>query len=429
MKSKKLGLASAVFVVALLAGEALVRWSSTPAFSFESARESARQVVARMRGGEWAPGDSASATDGEPAPLPDDYPEHLLHAYVGFDTGGSDDLCAAELALFAEPEAAERIDVLVLGGSVAAGFGKDCNRQLKRGLEDAPQWRGREVRVFNAGRGGFRQPQLLHLFEYLYAIGYRPDIVIEIDGFNEVALGLANARAGVHPVMPSISHWTHLASDAPLGPRALDAIAAVRNEQHAAQRVFERAETLGLFHSVVGARIVQARLDASYARFAAASEAFAASREVQGQRSYLVGPAFAGGDAAALDAAVEIWFQSSVALSAVCKEFGARYLQVLQPTLHDAGSKPLTENERKKGAEPLVWAEGARLGYPKLRARGAELAQHGVEFLDLSQAFAAVTDELYYDVCHFAPAGNRMLAVPILAALEALPPPPPRPAR
>lgn len=379
-----------------------------------------------MRGGQWDPGldetDDAAATT-QPAPEEEDDPEYRLHAYYGFDYGGADDINGREAAAFDTPNAGKRIDILILGGSVAAGFAKDAHRLLEQELSAFPEWGGRKVKVQNAARGGFRQPQLLHLLEYLLAVGYEPDIVIEIDGFNEVALGLQNARAGVHPVMPSVSHWRHLASTETLGSRAIDAIATVRNEQNGAQRLFERADGFGLFHSAIATRIVQTKLEQSYARYAAAASAYEQDRANPNQRSYLIGPPFDRADDNALEISARLWFEGSFQMDAICRAWGIRYVHFLQPTLHDEGSKPTTQTERTKGAEPQEWATGAKLGYPKLRARGAELVARGVEFHDLSRAFADVSEDLYYDVCHFAPVGNRMLAEPVIEVLKQRVPP------
>jgi hypothetical protein len=418
---KKLGLALGAFAATLVIGELAVRWTSTPPFDSARAREDALAVVTRMRAGAWGPQDE----EAESAPADED-PEYLLHAYFGFDVGGSDATVTHDAETFAKPAAAQRIDVLLLGGSVAAGFAKDARRDLEQKLEALAPWSaGRPVRVLGAARGGFRQPQQLHLLEYLLSLGYRPDIVVELDGFNEVALGLQNARAGVHPIMPSVSHWTHLANTAPLGPLALDAIAWMRNARNDAERLFHRADRAGYFHSAIAARFVQARLDESYARYAEAAQLYDEQRR-SGARSYCIGPEFDVSDESAVEISARLWFESSLSMDAICRLWGIRYLHFLQPTLHDEGSKPTTELELSKGAEPKEWALGARLGYPRLRARGAELVARGVEFADLSRTFADVKTDLYYDICHFAPAGNRMLVDRVVEVLTAHPAPPPR---
>ncbi|HVS18027.1 MAG TPA: hypothetical protein VMT18_05460 [Planctomycetota bacterium] len=95
---------------------------------------------------------------------------------------------------------------------------------------------------------------------------------------------------------------------------------------------------------------------------------------------------------------------------------------MLQPTLHDEGSKPLTEEERSSGTlvEPMRLA--VRDGYPLLRERGARLAADGERFVDASLIFADFAPTLYYDACHFRSPGTEMLArTAAQALLAALP--------
>jgi len=89
---------------------------------------------------------------------------------------------------------------------------------------------------------------------------------------------------------------------------------------------------------------------------------------------------------------------------------GILYLQVLQPTLHDAGSKPLTRAELESGSANERWIAGATLGYPFLKQLGAELPAHGVNWLDATGLFAGVREPIYVDVCHYNERGGRMLA-------------------
>ena len=107
------------------------------------------------------------------------------------------------------------------------------------------------------------------------------------------------------------------------------------------------------------------------------------------------------------------WSRASRALRALCDANGTTYLHVLQPTLLDFGSKPLTEEEEGHAVpseDTRAAAEGVRLGYPLLRAEGARLAAGGFPFVDASMAFEGVEETLYYDFCHFGNAGNELLA-------------------
>jgi hypothetical protein len=207
-------------------------------------------------------------------------------------------------------------------------------------------------------------------------------------------------------------------------------IAAIRREQKRSIELFEDTDSLGLFHSAIAARIVQGMLDGCYERYSVADRDYQILLESPTARTYCIGPVFESADESAIELSARVWAQSSLDMHAICRRRGVRYLHVLQPTLHDEGSKPVTDEERAKGAEPADWALGAKLGYPKLRAHAAELAAAGVEFLDASRAFAEVTTSLYYDVCHFAPEGNRKLAELVLEVIRREPPenpPPPAP--
>ena len=124
-----------------------------------------------------------------------------------------------------------------------------------------------------------------------------------------------------------------------------------------------------------------------------------------------------------LELTVRCWRETTQDLEAVCRRRGIAYLHVLQPTLHDLGSKPITDAERKDGKAIAEWRAAVRQGYPLLRAEGAALAERGFPFCDASMIFAEVEDTLYYDACHFNRAGNELLAQAIAAAfLRSLPP-------
>ena len=92
---------------------------------------------------------------------------------------------------------------------------------------------------------------------------------------------------------------------------------------------------------------------------------------------------------------------------------------MLQPTLHDPGSKPLTEEEKEFDAIEGVWKQAVLRGYPLLRERGAALAEHGIDFYDASFVFRDVEETLYFDRCHFEPPGMILLVDSITERLLA----------
>lgn len=102
---------------------------------------------------------------------------------------------------------ASTINVLFLGGSVA----EQCVTELTRGLSSLSHiFQNRQVIVVSAAIGGYKQPQQLYVLSYLALMGAEFDIVINLDGFNEVYVaGRDNRLYGSNPFYPV--YWKALA--------------------------------------------------------------------------------------------------------------------------------------------------------------------------------------------------------------------------
>jgi hypothetical protein len=95
----------------------------------------------------------------------------------------------------------------------------------------------------------------------------------------------------------------------------------------------------------------------------------------------------------------------------------------LQPNQYDEGSKPLSSQEKLEFFRvDHPYRQGARKGYPELRATGQLLTQEGVAFHDLSGIFREDPETAYRDdCCHLSPHGSRILGEAILEKLAATP--------
>jgi hypothetical protein len=70
-------------------------------------------------------------------------------------------------------------------------------------LERLDRFRGKEIVILSLATGGYKQPQQLMALTYLLALGAHFDLVINVDGFNEVALPAAeNVPQGYSPYYP-----------------------------------------------------------------------------------------------------------------------------------------------------------------------------------------------------------------------------------
>jgi hypothetical protein len=127
---------------------------------------------------------------------------------------------------------------------------------------------------------------------------------------------------------------------------------------------------------------------------------------------------FSDDEAMYLDYA-EVWARSSIQMALLCAGFGIRYLHFLQPNQYLPGSKRLTAEELETAYDPRV-AETQRIAtaYPILRARGRDLRNQGVDFIDLTMLFEDEPRTVYSDTCcHFNRLGNQRIAEAIAQAI------------
>jgi hypothetical protein len=417
-RKKKLLVALAAVPVALLAGELVARAVHAATGSAYRAADARQQLL-----------DTRSALlDRIPGLADADGRQDAgaqvvlgIHPYAGWDVVSSQ--IRTEAGRYASGQFDEPFEVLVIGGSVAALTASKGMGTLRGELRGDPRLQERQVVVLNHGRGSFKQPQMTMKMAYLLSLGYRPDAIVLIDGFNEVALGLDNVQLGANPLYP---HWGMIGPIVTRGgssPDRLRLYAAGYAIQDAIRAEIDRALEWRLYESAILGHWAQSRVNGMRARWTEVQDAIIASAgEAGGERHPARGEEGPSDPELVMDMITESWVESSIQLDAMCRAHGIAFLHVLQPTLHDEGSKPLTEREIEKGKAKPSWVQGVHLGYPRLRKASRRLVDAGVPFLDGSNTFAELEEETYYDSCHFRGVGMEMFAARIAGALlEQLP--------
>ncbi|MCP3901088.1 MAG: hypothetical protein GY707_15395, partial [Desulfobacteraceae bacterium] len=157
---------------------------------------------------------------------------NVLHPYLGFTTTGNDrnkkcpdqgvcDQRARTYEDFPFTKSSEKnLIVAVIGGSFAHGVSHGSSSGLlENELKKIPRFSNKEIIVYHLSIGGYKQPQQLMKLNYFLSLGAEFDIVINVDGFNEIALpGVENLSKGVHPIFPR--SWYYYV-DASLNPKLL----------------------------------------------------------------------------------------------------------------------------------------------------------------------------------------------------------------
>lgn len=356
------------------------------------------------------------------------FPETVLHPYLGFvlDPYARQGLLITQegfsrIRREPPPKDQPRFTVGLFGGSMAMLLCHEAWDVLAQELSRLPQAQGRAMWLECYALGGYKQPQSLFALEYALAQGETFDLVLTLDGFNEVALPTAeNMRLGVNPFYPR--SWSVLASTV-LGPRVL------RISGEIAYIEGRRASWAGLCGGVLSWSSVchavwQAR-DRSFSRRVAELDQELLAKGPAGRSFVLNGPAYPHkpqGRSTYRDLAA-LWARSAELMAAVCRSRGIPYHHFLQPNQYVAGSKPMGEAERKVAFDPThPYKPSVERGYPVLIQAGKRLAASGVRFHDLTRIFAGMEEPLYFDgCCHVNTTGSQILAREMAARILASP--------
>lgn len=413
--------------------------------------EGAGMVGLRVLNGQWiSPGDvvadlAGASDDADRADLkqhivakrrlPTYLQQHILHPYFGFVR--NPDVPEHEFVERTVPYPVnefgffgpsplvkrnpERIRVLLTGGSVALEFFIDAKDHFEELLEALPPLAGKEVDLICLALGGLKQPQQVLILNYLLSIGSEPDVVLALDGFNEVVLpAVENIPNGVYPYFPR--KWNVY------GSTSLDMEAAVhagtiarRREEVDASKQFIRGSVLR--KSRVGVALWQSAHRKKAIRRTESEQALQALLENRKERlpPQLTGPAIEPMTREQMaDSLVAVWIRSSRQMWELCRAHGIPFVQFLQPNQYVPGTKVFTawEKENAIASEKYVWRIAATYGYPVLMARGAELAAMGVPYVDLTDIYVDVTETIYKDICcHVNQHGAELLAERMAAEL------------
>jgi hypothetical protein len=369
------------------------------------------------------------ATVGPSAPAEPDSPEflrqHILHPYLGFVRNPDLRRQVFSSRVVEEPvnefgffgpsplEAgdANTVAVVITGGSVAADLYLRSSEVLRSELQRSRLLADRRIRVVCLALGGMKQPQQLLALAYFLSLGASFDVVINLDGFNEIALPFAeNVPAGFPVSFPrSWQLYTGRIAD--------DRSAMLLTRMSEKRGQIERARGLFSREPFRHSSLCLLLWDRLHGRLR--SELLVLEKQLREltPRSEQAGhPSRTRPLEEVLVEATALWKRSSIQMWKLCRSNRSVYVHVLQPNQYLAGSKPLDARERRVALAPpdFAYRRAAERGYPLLIAAGGELKRLGVPFRDLTRIFETEKGTIYVDsCCHYDQRGNDMLAAEI----------------
>ena len=305
----------------------------------------------------------------------------------------------------------DTVTIALLGGSLAWELTPYLQQALTRHFTD--QNLPKEPVVIPLAYPAMKQPQQLHIASFMLTMGGHFDLLVNLDGFNELNHSYINFTQDVFPFFPG--RWEKLVfltrDEIALAGQIRAARAQLTQLQQAGPvSPFRYTALYGILHRYqlqqTQTRILQLNYDL-------ANQGPARSLEQQG-------PYVPFRDTAQVhQEAVRVWYRSSALLSRLAAAAGADYYHFLQPNQYIPNSKPLSPEEQRDSYVPsmLPHTDYAHT-YPVLQQFSSDLQQQGINYFDLTQIFNAHPETLYSDgCCHLNQRGYELLSTAIVQRL------------
>lgn len=338
-----------------------------------------------------------------------------VHPYVGYvlDPDALEGVNSLGFLRFPQDiprRAPGRTVVALTGGSVAMLLYESAGDRLREELER--RLPGQQVDICCLAVLGHKQPQQVMAVNYLGCLGAEFDVVVNLDGFNEIAFPPTVDRDG-HAFDAYPSYWISrlpVVHDARELEVRLDAM-RIRAERTGLAARFSRppwkySAVMLLYwrcHNQILANRLS-RLADELSDYSAVGRRMPYSQ--RGPPNDWTGPE------QRLARLADHWELCSRQMQRVCDGMDARYVHALQPNQYVPDSKPFTDEELRIAVNPRSgYVSPVRNGYELLQDRGRRMHADGIRFVDLTRIFAETQESAYGDeCCHLTHRGNQILA-------------------
>ncbi len=304
------------------------------------------------------------------------------------------------------PYAPEKDELVigVFGGSVAKWHSLQSGALLEDILSKALS---RKVSVLTFAMGGMKQPQQAQIASYLFQTGHKIDLILNIDGLNEIIFNVGNKARNLETTWPSI-HMLGLVNTA-INSTVLDhnllraflKISRIRRMSNTISSLKKR-RPVALIRPFL--TLLERRLTAHENTFRKLIE----SNQNNSDRNLIAFPKPFQPEADADP--VEQWGRSSLFLNGLTSSLEKKYIHIQQPHF-SWGQKTMTKEEEALISIGAKVASLASTHQSGLDLKAKELISKGVSFIDATHIFDAVNETVYCDSAgHLNQRGNDILA-------------------
>lgn len=302
----------------------------------------------------------------------------------------------------------------IFGGSVASDFSifQVQNKILPQYLKQVPGLQDKEFVILSFATGGYKQPQQLLILNYFLALGQELDLVVNIDGFNEVALSNLNNKNQINLAMPSIQHISPLTSLAnnSLSIEAMQATIRIKENKTRINEGLESLQHCSLAACDALTSVYVQNLVNNYRKdvIAFEKERSKKQQDEEGSVIFINKNKSILEDSAAFEQMAWNWAKSSIFMHKVLSASNVPYFHVLQPNQYYQTKRVFGEAEKRIAFnKETPYAKAVELGYPAILGKFPNLQKNNINILNGVKVFDKTKDAVYVDsCCHYNQAGE-----------------------
>ncbi|MEG5040773.1 MULTISPECIES: hypothetical protein [unclassified Microcoleus] len=302
----------------------------------------------------------------------------------------------------------------VFGGSVASDYAifQVQNQILPKYLKQLPGLKDKEFVILSFATGGYKQPQQLLILNYFLALGQELDMVVNIDGFNEVALSNLNNKNKVALAMPSIQHISPLANFAnnSLSTKAMEATLRIQENKTRINQALSSWQNCSLAACNALTSVYVQHLVNNYKTDVLKFEEERTKQQKDDSASviYINTNKSVLQDSVAFEEMARNWAKSSIFMHKVLSASNVPYFHVLQPNQYYQTKRVFGEAEKQIAFnKETPYAKSVQIGYPALFKKFPNLEKNNINLVNAVNVFDKTKEAVYVDsCCHYNQAGE-----------------------
>jgi hypothetical protein len=302
----------------------------------------------------------------------------------------------------------------IFGGSVAHDFYMKGRDRLTGKLKRHAPFANKHIIYLNYALGGYKQPQQMQILTYFLSIGQEFDMVINIDGFNEIVFCFNNNRLNVDIAMPSAQHFLPMRdlmdSQAVTGEK-LESIWKIQTYKKEFNRVEKKLQ-----HTKIASiyLILSAYSKHLYKKYRSEIVRFDSLIKPADSRDSIVNIKYtpaAANEPILLAKIATLWYRTSFFMNSALSARRSQYVHFLQPNQYYS-KKSFTQKEQETALDnQLAYNYLVKKGYPVLHQAVEALKNNHVNTFSAVEIFDRVKETIFIDkCCHFNQLGNEIFA-------------------